>query len=48
MMVCVQLRGRRGRGGGPFVSEGIFHLQLMRVGRTLRRARIAAYKSDGR
>jgi hypothetical protein len=25
---------------GPFVSEGIFHLQLMRAGRALRRARL--------
>jgi hypothetical protein len=32
----------------PLVSEGIFHLQLMRAGRALRRARLAAYKSDRR
>jgi hypothetical protein len=30
------------------VSEGIFHLQLMHVGRALWRARLAAYKSDRR
>jgi hypothetical protein len=32
----------------PLVNEGIFHLQLMRAGRALRRARLAAYKSDRR
>jgi hypothetical protein len=32
----------------PLVNEGTFHLQLMRAGRVLRRARLAAYKSDRR
>jgi hypothetical protein len=32
----------------PLVSEGIFHLQLMRAGRALRTACLAAYKFDRR